>query len=111
VLVARPLGVETVMWPDVAVAETTVPIAVAVAELTLPRFPLKVILLLPATGSKFVPVIITVVPAVPIVGVKPLMDGALFGPTVNEVALTALPVGDVMRIGPVAAAPGTTTTN
>jgi hypothetical protein len=88
-----------------------VPSVVAAAELTTPRYPLKETLSLLVNGSKFVPVIVTVLPAVPIAGVKPLMDGAAFGRTVNEVALTALPAGHVTRIGPVVAPAGTTATN
>jgi hypothetical protein len=111
VLVARPLGVLTVMWPEVADAGTTAPIVGAAAELTVPKCPLKNTLSLPAAGSKFVPVIVTAVADVPIVGVKPLMDGAVPGPTVNGVALTALPAGDVTPIGPVVAPAGTTATS
>ena len=99
------------MWPEIADNGTVVPRVVVVAELTTPKFPLNDVLLLPATSSKFVPVIVTALPAVPIVGVKLLMVGALFDPTVNEVALTALPAGDVTRIGPVVAPLGTTATN
>src|SRR5215218_704138 len=111
VLVARPLGVLTAMWPEVADAGTRALIVVAVAELTAPRYPLKDTLLPPLAVSKLVPVIVTAEPAVPTVGVKPLMVGAVPGPTVNGVALTALPAGEVTRIGPVVAPAGTTATN
>jgi hypothetical protein len=102
--------VETVIRPELAEDGTTLPSLVELAELTAPRYPLKVTLLSPVAGSKLVPVIVTVLPAVPTTGVKPLMDGALFGPTVNGVELTALPAGDVTRIGPVVAPLGTTAT-
>ncbi|MFZ0747964.1 MAG: hypothetical protein WAM70_01295, partial [Pyrinomonadaceae bacterium] len=62
-------------------------------------------------GSKFVPVIVTAVPAGPIVGVKPEIEGApvVLAPTVKEVLLVADPFGEVTAIGPVVAPDGTVT--
>jgi hypothetical protein len=55
---------------------------------------------------KFVPVIVTPVPAGPIVGVKPVIVGAL-PPTVKLLALVAVPPGVVTLSGPVVAPAGT----
>src|SRR4029453_2942855 len=67
--------------------------------------------------SKFVPLIITGVPpvplmleAIPIVGVNPVMVGASKF-TLNGEALIADPVGVVTEIGPVDAPAGTVVTN
>jgi hypothetical protein len=55
---------------------------------------------------KFVPLIVTLVPAGPLVGVKPVIVGAL-APTVKVLALVAVPVGVVTLTGPVVAPAGT----
>jgi hypothetical protein len=55
---------------------------------------------------KFVPLIVTLVPAGPLVGVKPVMVGAL-ALTVKVLALVAVPPGVVALIGPVVAPAGT----
>ena len=49
---------------------------------------------------KFVPLIVTLVPAVPLVGAKPVIVGAL-APTVKLLALVPVPLGVVTLIGPV----------
>jgi hypothetical protein len=54
---------------------------------------------------KFVPLIVTLVPASPLVGVKPVIVGGLR--TVKFVALVAVPPGVVTLSGPVVAAAGT----
>src|SRR4029077_9276497 len=61
---------------------------------------------------KFVPVMVTDVPAAPTVGEKLVMVGAprLLDPTVNEVLLVAEPAGLVATIGPVVAPVGTVVT-
>jgi hypothetical protein len=64
-------------------------------------------LLFTAVVSKFVPVMVTAVPATPIVGVKPVMVGRPDPPTTKDELLVALPPGVVMAIGPVVAPPGT----
>lgn len=60
-------------------------------------------------ASKFVPVIVRVVPIVAIVGVKLLMVGALDAATVKDVALVADPNEVVTAIVPVVAPVGTVT--
>ena len=54
---------------------------------------------------KFVPLIVTLVPTGPLVGVKLVIVGA--GMTVKLVALVAVPPGVVTVSGPVVAAAGT----
>ena len=71
---------------------------------------LNLALLLTGSGSKFVPVIVTEVPASPIVGVKSVIVGSPELPTTNDVLLTALPCGVVIAIGPVVAPTGTDVT-
>jgi hypothetical protein len=56
---------------------------------------------------KFVPPIVTLAPTAPLVGVKPVIVGALLVPTVNALALVAVPPGVETLIGPVVAAAGT----
>jgi hypothetical protein len=63
-------------------------------------------------GSKFVPLIATAVPGVPMVGVKLVMVGApLVAVTVKAALLEADPAGEVTPIKPVVAAAGTVTTS
>ena len=57
-----------------------------------------------------VPVILTLVPAVPTVGVKLVTVGAPGVPTMNDVLLVAVPEGVVTLIGPVVAPTGTVVT-
>jgi hypothetical protein len=54
---------------------------------------------------KFVPLIVTLVPTGPLVGVKPVIVGAVT--TVNALALVAVPPGVVTLSGPVVAPAGT----
>ena len=54
---------------------------------------------------KFVPLIVTLVPTGPLVGVKLVIVGA--GTTVKLLALVAVPPGVVTRSGPVVAPVGT----
>jgi hypothetical protein len=63
-------------------------------------------------ASKFVPVIITAVPAGPTPGENAVMVGmpAVPADTLNEAALIAEPVGDVTVIAPVVAPAGTVVT-
>ena len=64
-----------------------------------------------STVSKFVPLTVTAVPGVPIVGVKPVMVGApITDVTVNTSALVAEPPGAVTPITPVVALAGTVVT-
>src|SRR5262249_2496517 len=85
---------------------------VAVAELTKERITLKLALSLATVVSKLFPVIVTEVPAAPIVGVNAVIVGAPVAPaeTLNEVALVADPIGLVTAIGPVVAPLGTLVT-
>jgi len=57
---------------------------------------------------KFVPLIVTLVPTGPLVGVKPvIVGGAELGVTVKLFALVAVPPGVVTLRGPVVAPAGT----
>src|SRR5207245_9195936 len=81
-LVAVPPLVVTVIGPAVAPPGTGAVRLVADAAVTVARTPLNFTSFLLATGSKFVPVIVTVVPTGPLAGLNPVMVGA---PTVvNE---------------------------
>jgi hypothetical protein len=102
VLVAVPPGVLTLSGPVVAPAGTVAWIAVAELTVKLALSPLKLTAVAPV---KFVPLIVTLVPTGPLVGVKPVIVGA--GITVKLVALVAVPPGVVTRSGPVVAPVGT----
>jgi hypothetical protein len=65
--------------------------------------PLKVTVV---AAVNFVPLIVTLVPTGPLVGVKLVIVGAL-AMTVNALALVAVPSGVVTLIGPVLAPGGT----
>ena len=65
--------------------------------------PLKVTAVAPV---KFVPLIVTLVPTAPLVGVKLVIVGAL-AVTLNTLALVAVPPGVVTAIGPLVAPAGT----
>ena len=67
---------------------------------------------LAATVSKLVPLIVTAVPGVPIVGVNPVIVGAAGLPvvTVKDVVVVAEPNGDVTVTTPVVAPDGTVVT-
>jgi len=102
--------VATEIRPDVAAEGTLVAIVVSDAELTTELVMLNFTLLLAGTSSKLAPVMLTAVPAIPIVGENPVMVGAPVGPTVKFVLLVAEPAGVVTAIGPVVAADGTLVT-
>ena len=70
----------------------------------------KDILFLIGFVLKFVPLIVTAVPAVAIVGVNPVIVGAIWFPTVNVFAPIVEPDGDIILIGPVVAPDGTEVT-
>jgi hypothetical protein len=109
-LAVLPLGVATLIRPDVP-GGTLVAIVVAVEELTPDRVILKTRLLFMGVVSKFVPVMVTAVPEVPMVGVKLVIVGAPVAPvTVKATALVAVLVPTVTLIGPVVAAEGTVAT-
>src|SRR5438093_440689 len=99
-------AVVTEMNPVVAEGGTVAMSVVLVAESTAAETPLNLTWLLTGTGSKFCPVRVTFVPALPWLGVKLLIvgGGAL---TVNDCALAAVPPRVVTRIGPVVTPSGT----
>src|SRR5437899_9771858 len=74
-LVALPPRVVTLIRPVVVLGTRAVRL-VAEAEVTVAGTTLNVTSFWLATGSKLVPVIVTAVPAGPLVGVKPVMVGA-----------------------------------
>ncbi len=111
-LTAVPEGVATPIRPDPTTDGTVALMVVGEAELTMEsRKPLNFTLSLAGDGSKFVPVMVTALPAVAIAGLNPVMVGVpLVAVTVNGVALAAEPPGVVTVIGPVVAAAGTVVT-
>src|SRR5574337_2163888 len=98
------------MRPDVAPEGTLAAMAVAVAEVAVDRVTLKTTRLFAGVGLKFVPLIVTAVPGVPMVGVKPVIIGPPQAPTEKGLVLVADPVGVVTLIGPVVAPAGTDVT-
>jgi len=103
-LVAVPLGVVTLIEPEVVPAGTTATRCVGdetVVELA--AVPLKETLVEPTT--KFVPLTVTLVPAAPLTGVKDVMVGGAMN--VNAVALVPVPAAVVTVIGPELAVAGT----
>ena len=101
-LVAVPPGVVTLSGPDVAPAGTVVWIAVSELTVKLAFTPLNLTAVAPV---KFVPLIVTLVPTGPLVGVKLVIVGA--DTTVKPLALLAVPPAVVTVSGPVAAPVGT----
>src|SRR5437773_6835052 len=101
-LVAVPPGVVTARGPVVAAAGSVPWIAVAEVTVKLALTPLKVTAVAPV---KFVPLIVTLAPEEPLVGVKLVIVGGLS--TVNALALVVVPSELITPIGPVLAAAGT----
>ena len=99
-LVAVPPGVVTPSSPVVAPTGTDVWIAVAELTVKAALAPLNVTDVAPL---KFVPLIVTLAPTGPLVGVKL----AIVGATVKVLALVAVPPGVVTASGPVVAPVGT----
>ena len=109
-LIAVPIGVPTRIRPDPAFAGTAVVIWVLVALLAFANTVLNRTWFLLATVSKFDPLIVTTVPATPIVGVNEL----IVGPTMPAVTVKLWPLAAVLtltvtEIVPVAAPLGTVT--
>jgi hypothetical protein len=105
VLVTEPAGVVTLIGPVVAPAGTVAAILVALTTLNVAATPLKVTLVAPV---KFVPVIVTVVPTGPKVGVNEVIVGAPAAVvTLKPCELQSLPPGVVTQIFPVVAPVGT----
>ena len=100
-LVAVPPGVVTEIVPVVAVDGTVAVICVPVLTVKAALTPWNLTAVAP---PKFVPLIVTDVPAPPLVGVKLEIVGA--GTTVNDEALVAVPPPVVTEIGPVVAPDG-----
>src|SRR5205807_1025064 len=101
-LVAVPPGVVTLTGPVVAPAGTVARIAVSEVTVKVALTPLNDTAVAPV---KFVPLIVTLVPTGPLVGVKLAIVGGLT--TVNELPLVAVPPGVVTLSGPVVAPAGT----
>jgi len=76
-LVVEPLLVATLMGPEDAPAGTVVWIDEAVELPTWAAVPLKVTSLLLGFGSKPVPVMVTVAPASPVAGLRPVAYGGV----------------------------------
>ena len=73
------------IFPVVAPAGTSTVRLVAVAALTVAMVPLNFTVLLAIVGEKLVPVRVTMVPAVPVVGEKPVrVKGATGATTVKS---------------------------
>jgi len=102
-LVAVPPGVVTLIRPVVAPLGTVAVIEAEEPTVKLALAPLKRTAVAPA---KFVPLIATVVPAGPLVGEKPEIEGGLAA-TVKVPLLVAVPPGVVTLIRPVVAPLGT----
>jgi hypothetical protein len=110
-LVAVPSGVVTDILPVVAPAGTVAFTDVAVISvivLTATAVPLNLIEVIP---PKFVPLIVTTVPTIPLAGVKELKVGDVGALTIKLVILVAVPSDDVAVIFPVVAPTGTVTFN
>ncbi len=105
-LEATPLTV-TITLPVVAPAGTAATIEVLLQLLTVAAVPLNLTVLEPCDEPKFVPVIVTDVPALPEVGDRLVMDGV--GNTVNARPLLAIPP-TVTTIFPLLAPEGTIAT-
>ena len=101
-LVAFPCGAVTLIGPLVAPLGTLVEICVSETTVKVAGVPLKAT---PVAPVKLYPVIVTAVPADPLVGEKPV----IFGFTMKPVELEALPKVFVKVIGPLVAPTGATT--
>jgi hypothetical protein len=101
-LVAVPPDVETLSGPVVAAAGTVAVMAVAEVTEKVAAAPLTRTAVAPV---KFVPVIVTVLPTTPLVGVKLVIVGGLI--IVKLLALVPVPAGVVTLSGPVVAPAGT----
>src|SRR5207247_4981951 len=99
-LVAVPAGVVTLSGPVVAPDGTVVWIAVSDVTVNVALTPLNATAVAPL---KLVPLIVTLVPTVPLVGAKLV----IFGSTTKEVALVAVPPDVVTLSVPVVAPDGT----
>jgi hypothetical protein len=104
--------VVTLIGPELVKPGTVVLRFVVVADPTGAYVELNLRMLLAGTVSKLVPVTVTGVPALPIVGVNPVIVGApVEEATVNAALLVAEPFGVVTPMGPVVAPEGTAVTS
>src|SRR5207253_401693 len=103
-LVAVPPGVVTLSGPVVAPLGTVA--AIVVAELTVKLTALVPLNVTAVAPVKLVPLIVTLLPTGPLVGVKLVIVGA-GTVTVNELLLVAVPPGVVTLMGPLVAPLGT----
>ena len=101
-LSAVPPGVVTLIGPVVAPAGAVACIVASEVTVKLAALPLNVTAVAPV---KLVPLIVTLVPTRPFVGVKLVMIGA--GITMKSFVLDAVPPGVVTLSGPVVAPTGT----
>lgn len=107
-----PRGVATEMGPEPVSVGTVVFKLVVVANVMLLTELLNLRLFLEGTVSKFVPVTVTAVDDVPILGVNPVIVGApVEEVTVNTESLVSEPVGETIPIVPVVAPAGTVVVN
>ena len=94
-----PSALATAMVPVVAPVGTRAEIVVVLLTVKAALVPLK---LTEVTPTKLVPVMVTVVPAAPLVGAKPLI---VWSPMTTKVPLLALPFVVVTRSEPLPVAP------
>jgi hypothetical protein len=109
-LVAACAPTVTLILPVVAPLGTVATIWVVLAELTDPAVPLNFTTSFAAVALKFVPVIVTVAPTFPLVGVKLVIVGA-GTVTLKLVLLVVVWLATVTLIAPVVAPAGTATTS
>jgi hypothetical protein len=108
VLTTFPEGAVTVICEEVAAVGTVAPILVAVEEETKASVRLNRTALFAGVIEKFVPLTVTAVPGVPIVGLNPVIVGAEDAAvTVKDAVLVAEPPGAITWIVPVVAPLGT----
>src|SRR5262245_21087094 len=111
-LTAAPVGVAMETLPEVCAVWIALLNDVLDAEDTSARPPLNANRSRAATVSKFVPVMVMLLPDCTVPGLKLLIVGAPAAlATVKLVPLLADPAGDVTPIAPVVAPPGTVTTS
>lgn len=90
VLVAVLLNTVTAIGPVLAPTGTVVVMVVVVLAVTVAVVPLNVTVLFAATTSKFVPVMVTVVPIIPDVGVKEDIVGGGGGTTILKLTVSGM---------------------
>lgn len=89
-LVAVLLNTVTAIGPVLAPTGTVVVMVVAVLAVTVAEVPLKVTVLFAGTTSKFVPVMVTVVPIMPAVGAKEVIVGGGGGATILKLTVSGM---------------------